>query len=325
MVMAVSASLALAVSPSIYLTVGYCPSVFSGEGAVVEVNAHTGDINIVKKFSLPPDSLGCPMDEDPNYLTDLKEHTTYLSFGSDWGSLSTIDLTNKRSKMISVKGKSKDGTIFDGFTNMALAGSKKLKGLTPHVTESGYCDDGCFRFGEQEITGLQAGLFTGYAAAGVPFKAVMSSTSYYNELDEIYYAQGSYPLATAAKCMNDETEQCLFAIDAKTGNLVSSKNFNNATIHSFREVPPVNGSVTAWFSDFKTCKVPYESYAFAEINLVDAQIVSNIRCIPKGVVLHTKPSLAAFIPVGSLFATGSGTPPPPPPSIGRILVKQSYH
>jgi hypothetical protein len=255
--MGVSASMSLAASPSVYLTVGYCPSVFTGEGAVVEVDPSTGSISIVKKFALPPDSLGCPMDEDPNFVTNLKEHTTYLSFGSDWGGLSTIDLTNKRSKMVSVKGKSKDGTIFDGFTNLALDSAKKLKGLTPHVTESGFCDDGCFRFGEQEITGLQAGLFTGYDAAGVPFKAVMSSTSYYNQPDEIYYAQGSYPLTAAAKCTADETEQCLFAINAKTGDLISSKSFDNATIHAFRKAPPVNGSVTAWFSDFKNCKVGY--------------------------------------------------------------------
>ena len=134
-------------SASVYLTVAYCPSVFSGEGAVVKVDPHTGNFEVVKKYAMPADMIGCPMNSDPNFFTDASKQTTYLSFSSDWGLLSSIELTNKRAKPSVVKAKSKDGSIFDGFTNFALSqkdGGRSLKGLTPHVTESGFCSDGCF-------------------------------------------------------------------------------------------------------------------------------------------------------------------------------------
>jgi hypothetical protein len=63
--------------------------------------------------------------------------TAYWSFDSDFGLLTSVNLATGASK--TVKGKSGDGSIFDGFTNMALDGDgRRMKGLTPHVTEGGF-------------------------------------------------------------------------------------------------------------------------------------------------------------------------------------------
>jgi hypothetical protein len=78
-----------AASPAVHLTVAYCPTVFTGMGAVVKVairvaicgrelrlpgsrSARTptqvdpkggGAFSVVKKFALPSDLIGCPMTE----------------------------------------------------------------------------------------------------------------------------------------------------------------------------------------------------------------------------------------------------------------------
>jgi len=92
----------------------------------------------------------CPVLEDSNMFVDRDNKDTYLSFGTEWGLLSTID--DITADIISVKGSCTDEYIFDGFTNFAITDDrKKLRGLTEHVTKDGFCKDGCFRFGEQDI------------------------------------------------------------------------------------------------------------------------------------------------------------------------------
>ena len=56
----------------VYLTIAYCPSAFSGEGAVVRLSTETGAFNITRRFTLPgaDASLGCPMNTDITYLAD---------------------------------------------------------------------------------------------------------------------------------------------------------------------------------------------------------------------------------------------------------------
>ena len=57
-----------AAAGTISLTVAFCPTVFSGAGAVLSVDAATGNFSIVgKSFSWPGISDdGCPVDIDPN-------------------------------------------------------------------------------------------------------------------------------------------------------------------------------------------------------------------------------------------------------------------
>ena len=53
-----SAFAAPAADDAVFLTVAYCPDLFSGMGAVVRVNHTDGAFTIQGKFALPPRRLG---------------------------------------------------------------------------------------------------------------------------------------------------------------------------------------------------------------------------------------------------------------------------
>ena len=67
-----SAFAAPAADDAVFLTVAYCPDLFSGMGAVVRVNHTDGAFTIQGKFALPSSSIGCPMNEDVNYFSDVR-------------------------------------------------------------------------------------------------------------------------------------------------------------------------------------------------------------------------------------------------------------
>jgi len=71
---------------SIFLTLAFCPTVFSGKGAVVRVDGATFKPEVVSKFDWPEGIDGdCPMGgEDPNFFSDTVVGTrrTHVSFGS---------------------------------------------------------------------------------------------------------------------------------------------------------------------------------------------------------------------------------------------------
>ena len=202
----------------VYLTLAYCPSAFSGEGAVVKVAPDTGAFSITRKFDLPDSSLGCPMLESVTHLSDpqyrpqrrlgVRGRTVHWSWTSQWGRLTLIDLDSGRVAH-RAKGTSATGDIFDGFTSFAVGGAdgKTNVGLSPHVTAYGFCSDGCMRLGHQDV---MSGVFTGLLP--LPFKAAQSDVSYYDADRGVYYQQGSYPLTPEAHCDTDATAQCLFAV-----------------------------------------------------------------------------------------------------------------
>jgi len=173
---------------NVYLTVGYCTSAFSGLGALIKVSPIDGSWEIMGKFKLPG-KMGddCPVLEDSNMFVDTINQNTYLSFGTEWGLLSTID--DKTATIFSVPGTCIDQYIFDGFTNFAITSdSKKLRGLTEHVTKDGFCSDGCFRFGEQDIeTGRFHGLQGNGPGGAVPFKECADITKYLDKENGVYY------------------------------------------------------------------------------------------------------------------------------------------
>ena len=177
----------------------------------------------------------------------------HWSWGTQWG-LETVINLDKGIVDHNIKGTSLDEYVFDGFTSFKVhdnrtadSDAKRNIGLTPHVTEGGFCSDGCFRVGTQ---GVEGGIFKALAGEGpggaLPFKAVMTDASFYDGTTYLhgnvrtrallvllrrrrrwrrrgspygrYYAQGSYPLNDAARCDADETAQCMFAIDGTTGS-----------------------------------------------------------------------------------------------------------
>ena len=287
-------------------------------GAVVRVNHTDGAFTIQGKFALPSSSIGCPMNEDVNYFSDVRHRdvaaalsrgrATHLSWGTDWGRLSVVGLDG--GKVVHTKeGRSSDLSLFDGFTSFALAdevAADRYVGLTPHVTEDGFCSDGCFRLGAQAIA---SGVFTGLPA--LPFKSVMTDARFLDAEAGVYYAQGSYPLDASARCSADDTAECLFAIDAKTGKLLSSKPMPTFTVYKYEDAldgVAADGTVLAWGFGFQeTCGKDLNSFAFARVHLANAT-ASLLGCIPKKDVVHFNPAMGGFSHDNSRFATASGNP-----------------
>ena len=258
------------------------------------------------------------MMEDANYMSDVVTRpskkpfdgrNTHLSWGTQWGMTSVVDLDGA-SITHNAKGKSADEYTFDGFTSFALSNdAKTYLGLSPHVTEDGFCSNGCFRFGHQDVA---SGLFTGLnSAAGLPFKSVMSNTRFYHEQEQVYYAQGSYPLTPEAHCDPDETKQCLFAVNASTGELLSSKPMETFVAYKYEDAlhgVAADGTVMAWGFGFQeTCGKDLNSFAFARVHLATAT-PKLVACIPKEPTVHYNPSMGGFSHDNARFATGSGNP-----------------
>jgi hypothetical protein len=72
-----------------------------------------------------------------------------LDFTDDFGYLIVVDI-NKPHIQWSVQP---DDPFFVGYINMGyLSKTNQLLGLAPHVTQTGFCDDGCFQFGSLDAT-----------------------------------------------------------------------------------------------------------------------------------------------------------------------------
>ena len=296
---------------SVKLVVGFCPSAFSGKGAVVSVGPTSPpSFDVVGEFSYP-DGIDeeCLVLEDMTMTPSDQEKETFLSFSTHWGLLAAVN-SSKGIMQHSAKGHSLDEYLFDGFSSMHTAeNSKSMIGLTPHVTEDGFCSDGCFRFGKQDI---QDGGFVGLQGDGpggaLPFKAVMSQACHYDEKKGIYYAQGSYGLNSKALCDRDETTECLYQINASDGKLLSSKKFpDGIVIYKYSSADSSDGTTLAWVYGFEdVCHNPYDSYAFVRLHLENGTVASKPVCIPKDVVVHEKPAMGAFSPDEKYFALSSG-------------------
>lgn len=303
-----------AAGDDIYLTVAYCPGYFTGKGAVVKVD-HSGQYTIVNRFALPSEIEGCPVNEDANYMADVRTHknsmapydgrNVHLSFGTEWGETWVVD-QDKGELSHRAKAKSADEYMFDGYTNFKLTSdAKTYKGTTPHVTKDGFCNNGCFRFGHQDV---ESGLFTGFGP--LPFKSVMSDTAFYHEEAGIYYAQGSYPLTQEAHCSTDETDQCLFAINATTGEFISSKRTKEWVAYKYEDALDgvKDDTVLAWVFGFQeTCGKDLNAYAFAKVHLPTGS-AELIACISKDDHVHYNPNMGGFSHDNAIFATGSGNP-----------------
>ena len=106
---------------SVKLVVGFCPSAFSGKGAVVSIDPTvTKPYNVVGTFSYPDG-----IDDECLVLEDMTmtpgDNEIYLSFSTHWGLLAAVDYSKGNLKH-SVKGHSLDEYVFDGFSSMHIAG-----------------------------------------------------------------------------------------------------------------------------------------------------------------------------------------------------------
>lgn len=303
----------------VYLTVAYCPTAFTGEGATVVLSDTAGSFNITNRFKLPEaDTIGCPIQQDVTFIADphvrparragLRGRTVHWSWGDAWGALSLIDLDEGK-VVHSAKGSTPDGSIFDGMTSFTVYddSGKTNVGLSPHVTEDGFCHNGCFRLGHQDV---MSGVFHGLPA--LPFKATQTSVAFHDKKLGIYYAQGSYPLTPDAHCGADESSQCLFAINSTTGELLSSKALRhglagNFQVYRYMDGPvAADGTVLAWGFGFQdTCGHNLNSFAFARVHLATAT-PTRIACADQSATVHMKPEMGAFSSDGTRFAFAAG-------------------
>ena len=286
------------------------------QGAVVKVNSTTGNFTIVNRFSLPNAIIGCPMMESANYMADVVKRdgpkpfdgrNHHLTWTTEFGMLTVVDQDGGK---ISHNVNGKGGFGFDGFTSFALSkDAKSYHGLTPHVTQNGFCNDGCFQFGNQDIEG---GVFSGFGP--LPFKSIMSDTRFFHEDAGVYYTQGSYPLTDEAACSKVESDSCMFAINATTGAFLWSKKTPEFEVYKYEDALAYptgvdkDGTVLAWVFGFqKTCGKDLNSFAFARVHLATAT-AKLIACISKKDVVHYNPNMAGFSHDNTRFATGSGNP-----------------
>jgi hypothetical protein len=71
-----------------------------------------------------------------------------------------------------------------------LQSNVALAGLTPTVTQNGFCNDGCIGFGQFDITSKSK-----YKRLSVlPFKAIMDDTHFFDSSKNVFYTQASYDL-----------------------------------------------------------------------------------------------------------------------------------
>eukprot|EP01116_Phalansterium_solitarium_P011733 TRINITY_DN2749_c0_g3_i1.p1 TRINITY_DN2749_c0_g3~~TRINITY_DN2749_c0_g3_i1.p1 ORF type:complete len:352 (+),score=147.19 TRINITY_DN2749_c0_g3_i1:124-1179(+) len=275
------------------LTVAYCPTEFTGAGAIVEVNPVTGNFTITGTFKWPSDIIGCPADYDPIVTLDGATSQLYLYFLED-DIVAIVDVA--KAKLVSQFAPS--DLFFTGFENMQYVASEQaLKGVSGTVTQDGFCDDGCFQYGDLTTKGKYT------KQQLVPFKAVLDDSHYYDESRGIYWIQASYDLRDTI-CGHVDSDECLLALDATSGALKSAV-YTNFTVYKYGPAD-ASGSLLAWVEGFDdVCDHPYDDFLFAKVDLPTAT-ATPIACIDRNVTVHMDEWIASFSLDGSMMATGSG-------------------
>ncbi|KAH3761016.1 hypothetical protein Pelo_7177 [Pelomyxa schiedti] len=281
------------------LTVAYCPTYFTGEGAVVDVDPYTGNWTITGKFSLPA-SFECPILMDPTVTISSKDNL-YMDFIDEFGLLLELNIP-EISIGRSIKPIGSD--LFTGYENMGYSEEEDMiKGLSVTVRRAGMCSNGCFTFG---TLNPNSGAYTDLQ--DIPFKALMDDSHLYDSANNLYYVQGSYDLRDASEqCAPGSADLCLLKINAADGSLMAST-YTNYTVEKFQSSHSTSSENTAiafveGFSNI--CHHPYNNYAFATIDLETAQATFS-ACMDESVSIDMDPWISSFSTDLTLFATGSG-------------------
>merc|ERR1711884_16104 len=97
----------------------------------------------------------------------------------------------------------------------------------PTVTQDGWCSDGCFSWGN---VASKSARYT--QVKTIPYKAAMNSAHYLAK--GTFYTQMSYPLVSEYACYpDDDTKDCLVAIDTATGDIVSVHQSNSPAVYTW--------------------------------------------------------------------------------------------
>jgi len=277
---------------NLVLTVAYCPTEFSGKGAVVEVDPESGSISTIGTFDWPSEVFGCPIEEDPTVTLDGS--TLYLYF-IDFTLLVVLDL----SKGKITNSASPPDPFFTGFENMQWSeDDNQLLGVSATVTEDGLCSDGCFEFGKLSLDGKYTAL------SNILFKEIADDVSLYDSSSSSFWIQGGYDLRDNP-CAPEDSDECLLLIDSTTGNLTQAT-FTNWTIYNFGFSQQSSTQRLVWMEGFDSvCNDPYNNFLFASVDLNNA-IANPLVCIPSTAIIQMDEWISSFSLDGNYFATGSG-------------------
>lgn len=179
-------------SPVIRLFIGYCPTDFTGAGAIVDVNPLTGAWTIKhSKVDLPSSEVfGCVADYDPTFdFSQSNPDELWLDFVSD-----DADFLNVNMAAGNVTALISPDEFFTGFIDFKVFpdDSGALQGITGTVTESGYCSNGCLGYGIQNTTLASHRRYRQIST--IPFKAGADDTSFVDWEANTLAFQGSYDL-----------------------------------------------------------------------------------------------------------------------------------
>lgn len=280
---------------SLYLTVAYCPTAFTGAGAIVKVDPIQGNFTIVHRFSWPEAIFGCIANYDPSTSFDVVDNRIMLDFTEQFGLLVEIDPIKGRV----AKTVTPTDPFFVGFTNFWYVNPTTLKGLSPTVTQSGYCDDGCFSLGQLQLSGAYHTIST------IPFRGAMDDSHFIDNATNTVYCQVSYPLASQ-RCSSNDPDLCLLAIDGTTGQVKDLK-FTNYTVYKYSHFStPSQDGMLAFVEGFdELCAHPDNNFLFARVNFSTA-VATPIACIQRNETIHMNEWISSFSLDGSLLAQSSG-------------------
>lgn len=280
------------------VTLTYCPTYFTGKGAIVEVDPNTGDWEIVHDFFWPSGiSDSCPFLYSPIVHHDKQSGNLLLQFNEIWGLVMHLNLeTGEILHQVEP-----DDIFFHGYVNYGFENQAALVGVTPTVTERGFCSNGCFGYGTMDPI---YGNYTKHQE--IPFKAALNMAHYHDVNKNSYYLQMSYDLRDEI-CGKSVSDQCLVELDTVTGSVKSTLGPMDYTPYKYGDhYLDGNGTVLTFSAGFKEeCDHSSYSYAFAKMNLKTLEAVPT-GCFPDRFVIHEQPWISSFSSDHQLLATGSG-------------------
>jgi hypothetical protein len=272
------------------LFVAFAPSYFSGEGAVVSVDATSGAWTIVKSRIKLHGVFGDPALASPSYAFDSSTNLLYLQHRNAFGLTAVVDMKTGRD----VGHFGHRDPFFVGFTSFAVDDGKRLVGTSPVGN-----DDGTFSFGEEQLAPPHS-----YRNESLLlFKALMDDSQLLDNTTNSYYCQADYNQRANGLCQGGE-ELCLLEIDSNTGKLRSVIE-TNFTIYKYAH--DANRHKALAFVEGSEGRCPRGSggdFLFAEIDLTTGAS-ELISCWPKAAFVQEDEWVGSFSHSRALFATGS--------------------
>jgi hypothetical protein len=289
------------------LVVAYCPTDFTGEGALVDVDPFTGAWTVSAHFKFPSDILGCVADYDPTYTFDaVNPNTIWFDFTSQAGYFVGIDMVHGNHTTVS-----SGSLFFTGFLDFAqFPHTRTLRGITGTVTENGYCSDACIGMGVQDLANAN---YT--ALSTLPFKETADDARFIDREQRIMYFQAAYDLDNVG-CAPLAEEQCMLAVNLDTGALLNATySAHQFQVYKYGRGITDQGAVNAFmlgFDHYCGDSANNSATTFGLVNVRTGQ-ATPFACIPSTTVIDTDQWVGGYSKSERVFATASGNGEGDPP------------